>query len=369
MDVNQKPLILAVDDESALLKAYARMLRHDYEFIGVQQSEEALETVIRTNPDLVMLDVSMPGLDGYSLCRQLKKEASTKYIPVIFATALGAIEHEARGFEVGAVDFIHKPIAETTLKARINTHLRLAKADLSCRSQSDFFSTMVHELRTALHATISFNRLAMKTTDAEKIIGFQEKIDISARHMQALVNNLLDISKLEAGRMVADISRQDLQTVINQVVDQLDAVAQQKQLKISLNTDNILVAEFDHHLLTMLIANLLSNAIKFSPARGRIALDTCRCRKRLKGIDQDILRFSVFDEGPGIPVGDLELVFDKFYQVGRRNRSVEKKGTGLGLPIVREIANLHQGRVWAESPPPGKLHGTAFHVEIPVQQI
>ena len=234
-------------------------------------------------------------------------------------------------------------------------------------AKSDFLASMSHELRTPMHAILSFTALALKKIDnREKTEKFLHNIRTSAMRLTELLNDLLDLSKLESGKMQAEFVEKNIVDVIHHAINDISSLAKDKNVTINFRRDDALQCTVDKKLIIQVIVNLLSNAIKFSKNGSDIDLIVSTTSKFLDKKLQNMLQIEVVDQGFGIPEKELESIFDKFIQ-SSKNKS-QKGGTGLGLPISREIIELHHGKIWAESPPKGKLQGTAFIILLPTYQ-
>jgi PAS domain S-box-containing protein len=229
--------------------------------------------------------------------------------------------------------------------------------------KSRFLANMSHELRTPMHAILSFSHLGLKNAKDGKIRNYLEKIHFSGERLTKLLDDLLDLSKLESGKLTADFKQANLMELVNNCLSEVDSLISQKGLNITFHSDQeSSLVEIDEKLIHQVMINLLSNAIKFSPVEGEIAIKIHHCSH----FGQASLQLSVSDEGVGIPYDELEDVFDKFVQSSKTRSG--GGGTGLGLPISREIINLHRGKIWAESPTAGKKAGSSFIFFIPVKQ-
>jgi two-component system sensor histidine kinase/response regulator len=228
-------------------------------------------------------------------------------------------------------------------------------------SKSRFLANMSHELRTPMHAIMSFSNLGIKRSDSDLLKGYLQKINLSGQRLTKLLDDLLDLSKLESGKLEPVFAEDDLTLVVLQVLDQLSSLMSDKNISIDMNTDQPMVAEIDKSLIMQVVVNILSNAVKFSPEGSVISVS-------IEEIEHDgkrLLRYVTRDQGIGIPSDELEAVFDSFVQSSKTRSN--SGGTGLGLPISREIIQMHSGRIWAETPEAGTA-GTLVIFEIPLKQ-
>jgi len=230
-------------------------------------------------------------------------------------------------------------------------------AEAANRSKSEFLANISHELRTPLHGILSYAKFGVEEAengDRQELQEFFSNVERSAETLLELVNDLLDLSKLEAGRMVFDLQPTCIGTLIEIVVDEFRSMIAQKNICIHYRKPlETILAQADEERFKQVIRNLLSNAVKFSPSNGMIHVG-------IRQVGTTIL-ISVRDEGPGIPPDELELVFDKFAQSSKTKSG--SGGTGLGLSICREIVAGHHGRIWAES---AARQGSLFCCELPL---
>lgn len=240
----------------------------------------------------------------------------------------------------------------------------LEKAEVANQEKSRFLANMSHELRTPMHSILSFTSLGEKKTQEAKSAKYFGNIKQSATRLMSLIDGLLDISKLEAGKIDLDYGLHELSEIIKTQVEGLSGLLQDKNLTISLKAVNEAKALFDEKSMTQVIVNLLSNAIKYSSENTAITLKSGTIEVMHKGTLTDCVFFSVTDEGVGIPPEEVDVVFDRF--VESTHTKSKAGGSGLGLSISKEIIKLHKGMIWAESPPRDKTKGSCFTFQFPV---
>jgi signal transduction histidine kinase len=226
-----------------------------------------------------------------------------------------------------------------------------------------FLSNISHELRTPMQAILSFAKLALKRVDDEKAVKFLGNIEASGMRLLGMLNALLDLSKIEAGKMEINFATSNLRDVVYASIVELESLLGPRNLTIDVEGEDLIEAEFDDQLITQVVINLLSNAIKFSPDNASINITMMSLPAMPELGFKGVVELIVNDQGSGIPQGELESVFDKYVQSSKK--PLKAGGTGLGLSICREIINQHDGLIWAESPLPGQDHGTSFHFILP----
>jgi signal transduction histidine kinase len=242
--------------------------------------------------------------------------------------------------------------------------LAMEAAEAANIAKSEFLANMSHELRTPMHAISSFAKLGLgKSSDAprEKLQRYFENIDGSAVRLNRLLNDLLDLAKIEAGKMTYSFEKQDIGALLRRSLTEFEAMARDRGVSLDAGFGSKdAMAEVDSVRMQQVFANLLSNAIKFSPSGATV---TIRLAAGSTGSGQDGIAITFADQGVGIPPDELEQVFDKFVQSSKTKTGAG--GTGLGLPITREILAAHNGRICASNRPDG---GAEFKVVLPIEQ-
>lgn len=370
MEKLKKIPILVVDDKPENLDILIAYLDTCGFTISVAlNGKEAIELAIEFMPDIILLDVMMPGINGFETCYTLKQNDKTKNIPVIFMTALSETIDKVRGFQVGGVDYITKPFHQEEVLARINAHLticqqqkNLEKHNLELlqlnQEKNEFLGIVSHDLKSPLTGILGFAQLLKhyKADFSEAEIGeFVEGVENNVKQMLDLIDNLLDVNRLETGKMTFSSNKVDLGVCTFETLYRyrLDAEAKKIRLQFDLPHGEYFVYA-DERATRQILDNVISNAIKYSFKEKNIYVDLVTADK--------YVRCQVRDEGQGLTVEDKELLFQKFTRLSAKPTGGEHS-TGLGLSIVKKLVGAMNGRVWAESK--GKNQGSTFTIELP----
>ena len=370
----RKRLILIVDDLPENLQVLAgHLVEQGYEILAATNGPRALALVGNRKPDLILLDIMMPEMDGYAVCRELKADPHSADIPVIFITARTDTEDILRGFQLGAVDYITKPFRPPELLARVRTHLELkASRDLFStynkqleriskhlrrlnEDKNRFLSIVSHDIRGAFGNVVSVSRLL---TDEEPVEGedaaqLLTDIGIEAEHMIALAENLLNIDAIERREIRLQAGRVETQPLLDFAIQAHQMASQAKNIRFLLQCDNSAISG-DLTACRQILSNLVSNAVKYSSPGTRVWIDALR-------ESDGVVRLTVRDEGQGISAEDQKKLFKPFTRLNRKNESNEHS-IGLGLSIVRLMAEGMGGSAECESRPG---QGTTFSVRLP----
>jgi signal transduction histidine kinase/HPt (histidine-containing phosphotransfer) domain-containing protein len=372
MDNAEKNSILIVDDEKMDLEILNRILSQNYTIYMTKNGTTAIEIANKYVPDLILLDIIMPEMNGYEVLAKLKESPKTQEIPVIFITGLDSVEDEEKGLGLDASDFIHKPFSSTIIKLRIRNQIQIvnqikkiknyAHEMAAAEERSKFFARMSHEMRTPLNAVIGLSEMTLEEGGlSEDARGNVEKINNSGSSLLALVNDILDISKIESGKFQIIPVEFETSVLISDAVTQNIMRKGEKPIEFILNIDEDLPAHLfgDDQRIRQVMNNLLSNAFKYT-MEGIIELDV-RCN--LSDNDNVLFTASVKDSGIGIKNENISDLFSDYVQMDvKTNRTVE--GTGLGLPITKMITEMMSGTISVESEY-GK--GSVFTVSIPLK--
>jgi signal transduction histidine kinase len=391
------PKLLLVDDLAENIEVLAEYLADAYDLECALSGAEGLARVAQTPPDLILLDVMMPGVDGYAVCAALKSDPETREIPVIFVTAKNDAESESRALQAGAVDFIHKPVNRDVVRARVRMHLDAqAKAreletlnaqltelnadlerrvqertqalreaffiaEASHRSKHLFLANINHELRTPMNAILGLSELLARQVAEPRLQERVGKIRLACQRLLAIVNQIIDIADLQAGKVQLESIDFDLPALLAGVMERYRKAADAKGLELVLDVTPALPFSLvgDPVRLEQILENFLRNAITFS-AQGPILL-RAGCTPVANG--QWLVRFEVEDKGIGVDEKNRDLIFNVFEQVDDSNTR-QNGGAGIGLAICKQLTELMGGTIGVDSVP---NQGSTFWVAIPLR--
>jgi len=355
--------ILVVDDTHSNLQLLVSMLKeYGYKARPVSSGAAAIRAAQSAVPDLILLDINMPQMDGYEVCRRLKTDDRLKDIPVIFISGLNEPLDKVRAFQVGGVDYITKPFEIEEVAARVATHLNLRRqqeilaenverlSELE-RMRDALTQMIVHDMRSPLLALqlslgVASEPARISADELSKVLHTAQQ---STAFLVEMVSQILDLSQLEAGALKIKKTPVDLVKLVRGAIEQCGHLAEEKRIEV--HAPKALLVSCDGSLIQRVIANLVGNALKFTSAKGMVAI-TLRASR-------SIVRITVQDNGPGIATENLARIFDKFVQLEGPQR---RKGSGLGLAFVKLASEAHGGEVGVESE---VGVGSTFWVDLP----
>ncbi len=369
----EKQTILVVDDTPENIDILAGILKEFYQVKVALNGEKALKLAISPNPpDLILLDVMMPEMDGYEVCHRLKENDITKNIPVIFVTAKSEIEDETKGFACGAVDYITKPISPPIVIARVKTQFALRntqselemardKAEEATRAKSDFLAKMSHEIRTPLNglvANLEFLKLSKINTDQRECV---DSAQFCADTLLGIIGDILDLSKIEADKLELEMRPVSLHGVINEVIAMMRHRTEAKNLNLNAFIDPTLPTTIltDSLRFRQVLINLIGNSIKFTE-EGGIHLQVLYTKDE-KG--ESWINCKVIDSGAGFAQEKAQQLFEAFSQEDSSTSRVYG-GTGLGLTICKRIVEMMGGWICCAGLPG---YGAAFEFSAPFE--
>ena len=358
--------VLIVDDE----KLNRDILRDSLMACGhlvaeAEDGAEAVRVAAEFDPDVVLMDLMMPVMDGIAACRELKRNPNTAPIPVIVVTALSEREARLSAMDAGANDFLNKPIdlPEVVLRVRNAVHLKqlynqlqqsYVKLEEMERLRDNLTHMIVHDMRSPLTGILGFLDI-LQITISDKLSESEQEsmghLERSAAGLADMVSSILDISRMEAGEMPLELVRCDLGEIARAALDPLRSLVQEPRLTLEVPVN---ISGFcDPEIMRRVIANLAGNAMKFTPRQGEVSV-------RILSRDA-FMRIEVSDNGPGIALKDQARIFEKFGQVQDKKKSL---GSGIGLTFCKLAVEAHGGQIGVMSDPG---MGSTFWVEIPFE--
>lgn len=383
---NKASRILIVDDNVKNLQVIGKILQDEGHQVELSTNGEgAIEWLHDSAFDLVLLDINMPGMDGFEVCRQIRSKSRYDNLPVIFLTAAVERDHVLRGFELGAQDYITKPFDSRELIMRVNTHLHLKhsmeelahlnqtleekvrdrtrelldaknKAEESNRLKSHFLMNVSHEIRTPMNGILGFTSLLqhmnLKDDQKDQYISIIHK---SGQRLLDTVNDLIEMSLIQTESIVVKNAETDIVGVLSYLFDFFEPQAKEKDIDMHcpvVATKTTLDFLTDKRKLEAILAILIKNAIKFTE-KGSVEFGYSD--------NHDSVVFYVKDTGVGIPADRQEAIFDRFVQADLEITR-DQEGMGLGLSIAKAYTEALGGKIWLDSAP-GK--GSAFFLSLP----
>ncbi len=348
---------MVVDDQPDNFDTIELLLSQDsYELHYAASGFEALAHLEENQPDLILMDLMMPGMSGIEAIERIKANPLWQNIPIIMVTAVSSNLGLARCLEVGANDFIGKPVNSLELRSRVRSMLRIRKQYLaledSLQLRTDLANMLVHDLRSPLSAIMLSCDLVQRYDLNERQKRSIERISMASRQLQSMIDSLLTLAKIESGKLVLQKELTDLTQVVKQVAQDFEAIAAQKKLQIKCILPVATTTfQLDQVIFRRVLDNLMSNAIKFSPLGGEITLAITQPQP-----NQAIIQ--VIDQGRGIKDEVKKRIFEKF-EVGEVARGIAQ--TGLGLAFCKMAIAAHGGNLEVSDNEPS---GSIFSVSI-----
>ncbi len=360
------PHVLIVDDEP-----YQRLLiretladDHSLTFSEADDGLQALDRAQRLpHPDLVILDVMMPQVDGLGVCRALKADPVLRVVPVILVTALGHVQDKVAGLDAGADDFINKPFDESELQARVRSALRMKalhdELQHVLQLRDNLVRMIMHDmgnLVTVISSALSlYDRMPSDSPEASQLVQDAYEANLSLADM---ISDALDVSSSETHQMPVHRKITDITALTQALLESFRSVAMERNVKLDLCIHDGFepVANVDPDLMRRVLANLLTNALKYTPADSHVRVD-------LRSDDaHETFRIAVSDEGPGISPEEQAIIFNKYEMAQLYQDHRERPGRGLGLTFSKMAVEAHGGTISVQSTPG---QGATFAIDIP----
>ena len=361
--------ILAVDDNPTNILLYEELLEDDYVLETAESGEEAIEVVGRFNPDLILLDIMMPGIDGYEVARKLREDPGNEGIKIILVSARNQTTDRLVGYESGADDYLTKPFDEQELRAKLNVFLQLKSVEELDNLKTGVMGLFSHETRTPLNGILGPVQMLCANNDsfsAEERLKWLGLIETSATNLLRFIERTLLLADLHSGTTPLNTSDEPIAEVLQNSVEACRADAEGKGVTLTLTqidgSDNSRQevtpeslphqAAIDRKLIQQSLSALIDNAIRHSESGTEVAISVATQESQCE--------IAVTDAGTGIPAEQLEHIFESFSRV-RNSDSAD--GQCLSLAIAHEVVNLHKGKLAASSEPG---QGSEFTITLPL---
>ncbi|MBS3999096.1 MAG: hybrid sensor histidine kinase/response regulator [Desulfobulbaceae bacterium] len=365
------PKVIVIDDNDQNLEIARTYLNSLKYIVSIASSgRKALSMIESDKPDLIILDIMMPVMDGFEFCSIIKSKKTTKDIPIIFLTALSETRDIVKAFNYGAVDYITKPFTREEFILRVKNHINIItqtriikeqnqKLNFLNQEKDGLLQITIHDLKNPLQTVLGYSDLIIRKlfkSDEYDLLKFLNPLRQSTLQAINIIQDLLEVNRLEEGNYILDISKIDFRDVLMRAVDSFTQKASEKQISIIYNeTDEECFVEADGVKLERVFDNLISNALKFSPSYTKI---TINC-KIIQATNRPAVIAEIIDEGPGFKDEDIPMMFKKFAKLSAKPTG-EESTTGLGLSIVKKLTEAMSGKISFETIQ-GK--GTKFTVE------
>lgn len=354
--------ILIVDDELSMRRRLQSMLMNkDYEIILLADGKELLDRIGEIVPDLIILDLMLPGIDGFEACRRLKSSSRFQHIPIILVTVLDAKTVLTEGVGAGADDFLQKPVSKLELQARVRSMLRIKRQydelEATLRMREELSNMIVHDMSSPIISMLLHTTLMEEKITDPQLLEYLKMIRMAADRLDSFVNDMLMLAKMEQSKLRLNPSEVDLNQLILDAEKHFSIIAHSKgiELKLVLPTPALEVS-LDSNLFRRVIANLLANALQYSPSETTVTLSLSA---KYDAQGKPHLRIQVMDQGPGIPEAYRQRVFEKFEVVDLKKKGVPQ--IGLGLTFCKMAVDAHGGQIYVK---PNEPQGSIFVVEI-----
>ncbi len=345
--------VLIVDDIPYNVEILETTLEDKYILATASSGEKALEIIPQFRPDLILLDIMMPGIDGYEVCRRLKANEQFNFIKIILVTGKALVEERLKGYEVGADDYVTKPFVLKELEAKIKVFLNLKRSNEIDRLKTDLLVLFAHETRTPLNGIIGGSDLLMRDETLDESVKSTVKLICdSGQRLLDFIDKTMYLCELKCIPPL-NFTRQSVAKRVSDLVTLLEDEASKKNIIIKLEINNETEFEADWSMLEKAISHVLENAVKYSSQDTDIQI--------LQTLSDNKLILKIIDHGEGIPPEWIDKIFDEF---AVKDIIHHQKGQGLSLSITKHIMELHGGKIFVKS----ELEkGTTFTLTLPVR--
>lgn len=345
--------VLIVDDIPHNVEILETSLEDKYILETASNGEEALELIPKFRPDLILLDIMMPGIDGYEVCRRIKADPQLSYIKIILVTGKALVEERLKGYEVGADDYVTKPFVIRELEAKIRVFLNLKRSQEIDQLKTDLLILFAHETRTPLNGIIGGSDLLMLDDSLDESTKQTVQLIAESGHrLLDFINKTMFLCELKSLPKLK-LTEQDLSEEINNIIVSMSTQSEEKGLTLNRNVDDNFSFQADWTMMAKALQYIIENAVKFSQQNGEVDIQADRT--------DDSIFISVIDKGEGIPPEWIDKIFDEF---AVKDIVHHQKGQGLSLATAKHIVEIHGGKISVES---AVNEGTKVTIALPIR--
>lgn len=353
--MGSKQKVLAVDDNETNLCIIEEAIEGRYQLVCVQSGEEALELAKSYRPDLILLDIMMPGIDGYETCRRLRADIELSRTKIIMVSAKAMLSERLKGYEVGADDYITKPFDDEELLAKVAVYTRLRSMEEIAQIRDGLLMLVGHEMNSPLNGILPVVDMLldmpdMPVDDRQK---FFQLIKNSANRLHGFVRKCLKLSALKSEQAEFSFENESLRNLLQEAVHTVDSLAAERHITIHMDLDTDWAIHVDHEQMHWALNAILENAIQHSPDKGDV---TIWC-----SVQDECLYLAVTDRGEGFPEAFLPYLFNPFSSSDVIHHS---QGHGLSMAIAQEIVKAHGGLLTAQNGQ--KQSGAVLQIKLPL---
>ncbi|MCB0282070.1 MAG: response regulator [Calditrichae bacterium] len=365
----KRPRILIVEDKQDNVDLISYFLKpQNYEIFIAMDGEAGLEMVTKHNPDIILLDIMLPKMNGFEVCERIKKNPATRFIPVIMITALKDLKDKIHSLEVGADDFITKPFENVELLTRVKSLLRIKRYhdELEQKNKAllrmdqfkdDLAHLIVHDMKNpifVIQGNLQMMGMGMNEPTAGLLKKYVDRIERSTQHLLRMVLNLIDISKIESGKMKLNKEMIKVNETIERCVQKIWDYPENKEKKISMNlSDDVTILSLDNSVFE----RVLDNIITFSSAN----INSSGEVKIITSFEKEEVTIEIIDDGIQIPDKYQHAVFEKYSQVEIKNEGY-RLGRGLGFTYSKLAIEAHEGSIYLDN---SNVLGNKFVINLP----
>jgi len=348
-----KTKILIVDDDTMNLFVFQDIFISEDQYICkyVESGEEALDTLPIFRPDIILLDIMMPGISGYDVCQKIRQEPKYQFIKIIMVSGKGMLDERLKGYDYGADDFLVKPFDQDELLAKINVFKRLKRVEEIESNQSNLLALLSHETKTPMSGIIGATELLLADNLSQDQIDLLNIVQGSSKQLMEFIDKVTLYYRLSQSKKIS-MQPVSLLLLIDSLLDDLEKPIIDKKIKITWQNKQDFNIPADFYFMQVAVKNILDNAIKFSPEAGEIVLNVQK--------ESDLCSVCISDQGPGIINEHQSGIFEPF---GIQDIKHHHKGLGLSLATSRLIFQLHNGNIYCKSE---ANNGASFCFQLPI---